>query len=347
MTEFPPLRYGILGAANIARQFTRGLAGSTVASVDAVASRGLEKAQAFAAELGIPRALGSYEALLADPEIDAIYVPLPNHMHAEWVLKAIAAGKHVLCEKPLAMTTADARAMFAAAHSKGVMFAEAYPYMSQPQTLRMRELIAEGTIGRVQLVTAAFGFSIVTPEGVPTVDPANIRLDPNAGGGALLDAGTYAMSLVRIAAGEAPTRVLALARYTTTGVDQTVAATLQFASGMMAQITTSLGTAGNRWAVVVGDKGVIETGYSNHAPPGAATLPLRVKRGAPNTVPFETEELPGTDGFKAEGESFARMVRLGASHWNGASEAESIDTVRALEAIAKSARSGEWVDLAP
>jgi len=228
-----------------------------------------------------------------------------------------------------------------------VMFAEAYPYMSQPQTLRMRELIADGTIGKVQLVTAAFGFSIVTPEGVPTVDPANIRLDPNAGGGALLDAGTYAMSLVRIAAGEAPTRVLALARYTTTGVDQTVAATLQFASGMMAQITTSLGTAGNRWAVVVGDKGVIETGYSNHAPPGAATLPLRVKRGAPTTVPFETEELPGTDGFKAEGESFARMVRLGASHWNGASEAESIDTVRALEAIAKSARSGEWVDLAP
>jgi predicted dehydrogenase len=345
MSESPPLRYGILGAANIARQFTRGLAGSKLATVDAVASRGAEKAAAFAAELGIPRSHANYEALLADPDIDAIYIPLPNHMHAEWAIKAAEAGKHVLCEKPLAMTTAEARAMFAAAHAHGVHLAEAYPYMSQPQTLRLRELLADGTIGRVQLISAAFGFSLCTVDGVPLRDPTNIRLDPAAGGGSLLDAGTYSMSFVRLAAGEAPTRALAVARNTTTGVDQTVAALLEFPSGIFAQMTSSLSTAGHRHAVVVGDQGVVETSYSNHGP-AAGSLSLRIKRGVANTVPFDTEEVPGGDGFFAEAESFANMVRLGASHWNGATEAESVDTVRALEAIAASARTGGWVALA-
>ena len=202
MTDIAPVRYGVLGAANIARQFTRGLAGSTIATVDAVASRDAAKGAAFAAELGIPRHHGSYEALLADPAIDAIYIPLPNDKHAAWAIRAAAAGKHVLCEKPFAMTIAEARAMFAAAAAHGVHMAEAYPYMSQPQTLRLRALLAEGAIGKVQLVTAAFGFGIVAPDGAAKVDPANIRLVPARGGGALLDAGTYAMSLARIAVGE-------------------------------------------------------------------------------------------------------------------------------------------------
>jgi predicted dehydrogenase len=346
MTDIPPLRYGILGAANIARQFTRGLAGSAIARVDAVASRGAEKAAAFAAELDIPRSHASYEALLADPEIDAVYIPLPNHLHATWAIKAVAAGKHVLCEKPLCMTTADARAMYDAARAHKVHLAEAYPYMSQPQTLRLRQLLADAAIGRVELVTAAFGFGLCTPDGAPKGDPKNIRLDPNAGGGALLDAGTYAMSFVRLAVGERPRRVHATSRPTTTGVDLTTVATLEFPSGALAQITCSMATSFHRHAVVIGENGVIETGYSNHAPE-SGKLSLRVKRGVPNTVPFETVEVAGGDGFRAEGESFARMVRQGPAHWNGASEAESIDTVSALEAIAASARSGAWVELTP
>ena len=344
MTSAAPVRYGILGAANIGRAFTRGLAGSDVAHVCAVASRDAGRASAFAGELGIPRSHGSYEALLADPEIDAIYIPLPNDLHAVWAIRAAQAGKHVLCEKPFATTADDARAMFAAAKAHGVLLAEAYPYASQPQTLRLRELLAEGAIGRVQLVTAAFGFSITTPEGTPLVDPANIRLDPARGGGALLDAGTYAMSLVRLAVGERPARVHAVAKYTQSGVDQTVAATLVFPSGAMAQITCSLSAAAHRHAVVIGERGVIETSYSNHAPASGA-LSLRIKRGTPGTVPFETLEVPGGDGFRAEGESFARTIRQGASLWNGVSEAESIDTVLALQSIAESARSGTWVDL--
>jgi predicted dehydrogenase len=338
-----PLRYGILGAANIARQFTRGMAGSALATVDAVASRSAGKAAAFAAELGIPRHHASYEALLADPAIDAIYIPLPNDLHAEWAIKAADAGKHVLCEKPLAVTVAEARAMFSAALANNVHLAEAYPYMSQPQTLELRRLLAEGAVGRVQLITAAFGFGLVTAEGAPKGDPANIRLDPARAGGGLLDAGTYSMSMARIIAGERPTRAFAVGRYTQTGVDQTVVAMLEFPSGAIAQVTSSMSTSQHRHAVVVGDAGVIETSYSNHAPPEG--LSLRVKRGVPGTIPFETMPVPGGDGFRAEGESFARMVREGAAAWNGASEAESIDTVLALSAIAKSARLGGWVEL--
>ena len=344
MADFPPLRYGVLGAANIARLFTRGLAGSDVATVDAVASRGADKAAAFATELGIARHHGSYEALLRDPAIDAIYIPLPNDLHAEWAIRAVEAGKHVLCEKPLSVTVAEARAMFDAARAHGVHLVEAYPYMSQPQTLRVRALLAEGVVGRLQLVTCAFGFGIVSPDGDPLVDPSNIRLDPSRAGGGLLDAGTYAMSMLRLVAGERPTRVMATARNTKTGVDQTVAALVEFPSGLIGQLSSSMSTSFHRHAIMVGEKGVIETGYSNHAPP-AGTLSVRVKRGVPNTVPFEIEDLPGGDGFRAEGESFARMVRLGAPEWNGASEAESIDVVLALQAIAASAKSGEWVEL--
>ena len=337
-----PVRYGILGAANIARSFSKGVAGSALAVVEAVASRSADKAAAFATELSIPRRHASYEALLADPAIEAVYIPLPNDLHAEWAIKAAQAGKHVLCEKPLAIGEADARAMFDAARAGRVHLAEAYPYMAQPQTLRTRALLAEGAIGRVQTIFAAFGFGIVSPEGAPLADPRNIRLLPDRGGGALLDAGTYAMSMARIAAGERPVRVLATGRLTQSGVDQTAAALVEFPSGAIAQVSASMATSFHRHAMIVGTTGVIETGYANHAPGG--TLSLRIKRGVPGTVPFETEEIAGADGFRLEAESFARLIRTGAG-WDGASEAESLDTAAALAAIAASLASGEWVAL--
>lgn len=336
-----PVRFGVLGTANIARQFCAGLAGSDLAKVVAVASRDAAKAQSFAQACGVERSLPSYEALLADPEVEAVYIPLPNDMHAEWAIRACEAGKHVLCEKPLCMTAADARAMFAAASKAGVHMLEAYPYMSQPQTLQVREWIASGAIGKVQLVTTAFGFGLVTADGAPKADPNNIRLLPARGGGALRDAGSYSVSMARIAAGERPTRVQATQRMTQTGVDQTILATMEFPSGILAQIGCTIGAAFHRHAVIVGDEGVIETNYANHAAAGIATLSLRIKRGVPGTIPFETVEVPAGDGFRAEAESFASLLRGGA--WNGASEAESIDTVLALEAIAASAPTGNWV----
>ena len=345
MPDFPPVRFGILGAANIARQFTRGLVGSTGAEVVCVGSRDAEKARAFAAECAIPRSHPSYEAVLADPEVEAVYIPLPNDMHAEWAIKAAAAGKHVLSEKPLCLGGAEATAMFAAAKAHDVHLREAYPYMSQPQTLRVRDLLAQGAIGKIQTLSAAFGFSIAHPDGTPKVDPANIRLVPARGGGALLDAGTYAMSFVRLAVGERPTRVHATQRNTTTGVDLTVAATLEFPSGALAQISCTMAASFHRHAVLVGDAGIIETSYANHAP-ADGRLTLRLKQGIPNTNPFTTETLDGADGFRLEAESFARLVRTGTG-WNGATEAESIDIALALAAVAASARSGIWVDLPP
>ncbi len=343
MTSTEPVRYGILGAANIARMFTKGVAGSTLATVAAVASRDAAKGAAFAKEVGIPRHHASYEAMLADPQIEAVYIPLPNDLHAQWAIKAAAAGKHVLCEKPIAVGEADARAMFAAARTHGVHLAEAYPYMSQPQTLRLRALLAGGEIGKIQTVSAAFGFGMVSPDGDPLVDPANIRLRPERAGGALLDAGTYAVSLTRIAAGERPLRAFATARWTKAGVDQTVTALLEFPSGVVAQVSTSMSTSVHRQALIVGSKGVIETGYSNHAP-ASGTLALRIKRGVPNTIPFETEEMPGGDGFRLEAESFAQQIRTGGG-WNGASQAESLDIAAALAAIAESTRTGNWISI--
>lgn len=339
-----PVRYGILGAANIARSFCRGLAGSTLATAEVVASRDGTKAAAFAAEMGMPRHLASYEALLADPGIEAIYIPLPNDMHCEWAIRCVEAGKHVLCEKPLAMGADEARRMYDAARRAGVHLVEAYPYMSQPQTLRVRALLREGAIGQVQLITTAFGFALVAPDGTPLRDPANIRLLPERGGGGLLDAGTYSMSMARIIAGERPARVFATGRNTASGVDQTVVAIVEFPSGAVAQVSSSMSTAMHRHAVVVGRSGVIETSYSNHAP-ADAKLTVRLKRGVPGTVPFETEEVDGGDGFRLEAESFARMVRQGAAAWDGCSEAESIDTALALSAIARSAREGGWVNV--
>jgi D-xylose 1-dehydrogenase (NADP+, D-xylono-1,5-lactone-forming) len=226
-----PLRLGILGAAKIARAFTEAVAPSGMVKITAVASRDASKGAAFAADYKIPKSYGSYEALLADPEIDAVYNPLPNSLHAEWSIKAAAAGKHILCEKPLAISGAEARSMFDAAKKNGVHLVEAYPYLAQPQTLKVRELVKSGAIGRLHLIRASFGITFN--------DPANIRLKPDLAGGSLMDAGSYPVSFVRAIAGERPKRVHAFATWFDTGVDRTLAATMEYDSGLIAQISSS------------------------------------------------------------------------------------------------------------
>ena len=151
--------------------------------------------------------------------------PLPNSLHAEWSIRAANVGKHVLCEKPLATSASEVRAMFEAAARNGVYLAEAYPYRAQPQTLKLRELLKENAIGRLQLIQAAFGF--------PLSDASNIRLNPALAGGSLMDAGCYPVSLVRTIAGERPNRVHAVARWSESGVDRTLVATIEFASGLL------------------------------------------------------------------------------------------------------------------
>jgi D-xylose 1-dehydrogenase (NADP+, D-xylono-1,5-lactone-forming) len=304
--------------------------------VTTVASRDLAKAQAFARDCGLPHALGSYEALLADPEIDAIYNPLPNTLHAAWSIRAVAAGKHVLCEKPLAMSAAEAVAMFAAAAQHGRHLVEAYPYRAQPQTLKLAELVRSGAIGQVRLIRSSFG--------VYFDDPTNIRLIPEVGGGSLLDAGSYAVSLALLVAGATPVRVHAMQQLATTGVDISMVATLEFASGILAQVSSSFATGYHRHALISGDNGSIETTYLNHPPLGGPAV-LHLKRGRMVGDPVETITTADGNGFLAEADSFEQLIAEGPSAWTGATPAESVAIAATLEAMGLSARTGQTVSL--
>ena len=330
-----PLRVGILGAANIARSFVAGVKPSARVTVNAVASRDADKARAFAREFAVARHFGSYEALLGDREIDAVYIPLPNSLHAEWSIRAAGAGKHVLCEKPLSASAAEARAMFDAARQHGVCLVEGYPYRAQPQTIKLRELMDAGVIGDVRLIQASFGFTLGVGE--------NIRLSPQLAGGALMDIGTYPVSLVRMIAKARPTRVHAVAEWSG-GVDRALAATLQFESGLFAQITCSFSACLHRQALIAGSNGVIQTTYLNHTSSAAqAVLQLRV--GTDKDAVDSFVQTSAVNGFLAEAEAFERLVRGGPTQWSGTTPEESIDIMLTLDAIRASARSGAAIEL--
>ncbi len=317
-----PLRLGILGAARIARQFVAGIHASSAVVATAVASRDMSRAHAFAAATGVPRVHESYEALLVDGEVDAIYNPLPNGLHCDWSIRAMAAGKHVLCEKPLAASADEVRTMFDAARRFGVHLVEAFPYRAQPQTHEMQQLIAAGAIGSVKTISASFGFMLTSRD--------DVRLDPAMAGGALMDLGTYPLSLVRMITGENPVMMQAIGELDATGVDRSVLANLQFANGMLAQVACSFDTAVHRQALIAGTEGSIETTYTNHSGPDNPAV-LRIKRGAGRVDAYETIAVPHVNGFLAEAESFARLVRGGA--WNGITERESIDVAEMLDAL--------------
>ncbi len=335
--KVPPLRIGILGCANIARQFAAAVAPGGWGRIEAVASRNADTAAAFAAACGIARHHGSYEALLADPAIDTIYIPLPNTMHAEWAIKAARHGKHLLCEKPLATSLADAVAMFAAAREAGVMLLEAYPYWFQPQTRDMLNLLNGGAIGEVRLMQAAFGFALQNPEG-------NIRMNPHLGGGALLDAGSYPLSLIRLVMGCAPARVTAHARPAPTGVDIGMMATLEYRDGRYAQMSCAMDVANHRRATIMGTQGTIETEYINH-PSVEVPSQMRIRHGVANTIPFEEIHSAPGSGFAYCVEAFARIVAARDFDAIERAAKASLDIAATLEAIAQGARSGRPIDV--
>jgi predicted dehydrogenase len=340
-----PLRLGILGCANIARQFVRDVAPSKAVRVVAVASRNAETAASFARAHALARHHGGYEALLADPEVDAIYLPLPNSLHAEWAIKAAQAGKHVLCEKPLALDRAQAASMFDAAQRHGVMLLESYPYYFQPQTGAMMALLNEGAIGTVRSVQSCFGFMLSNPKD-------NIRMKPELGGGALLDAGSYALSVIRLAMGCAPQRVHADATWSDSGVDISLMATLYYGDGRRAQLSCDMGAANHRRATIVGSAGTIETEYLNHTaapsvphPHGYLPSQLRVRRGTANTIAFEEIVSADGSGFRFAAEAFARVVADKDFSAVARAAAASLDNAATLHAIGRSAATGEPVRL--
>lgn len=263
-----PLRFGVVGLGNIARQFTQGVAGASGDTsggtsgdtsggakrsvITAVMSRGMDKAERFVADHALSRAKAydDLDAMLADDSVDAVYLATPNHLHKQQTLTAIAAGKHVLCEKPLALSEADGAAMFDAAQAKGVTLMEAFMYRCHPM---MRDVLAKvhgGAIGKVKLIRASFCYHSRKVEG-------NVRFDPSIGGGAVWDIGCYALNFARAVAGEEPTSIQATGLMHEAGVDHGAAAVLKFPSGILATLICSMGGQFDNTAMVGGEEGYL------------------------------------------------------------------------------------------
>ncbi len=232
MTDGEPVRWGILSTAGINRKLLAGARQSDRLEIAAVASRSLERAAAYAKEHAIPRAYGSYEELLADPEIEAVYVPLPNALHHPWTLNALHAGKHVLCEKPYSRRPADVADAFDEAERRGLVVSEAFMWRHNPQTGRLLELLPE--IGQLQTVRATFSFNLTQPE--------NVRLQADLDGGALMDVGCYCVSGARLLAGKEPERVYGEQVLGESGVDVRFTGLLRFPSGVVAELTSAFTT---------------------------------------------------------------------------------------------------------
>lgn len=278
-----PIRYGLLGASQIARNaHILGIRGAlTNSRLLGIASRGAAKATAWAGEFGIPRPYGSYEDLLADPEIDAVLISLPVHAHAEWVIKAAAAGKHVLCEKPMASSVTELEAMIVAAHTHGVVVMEAFSHRFPPHLPYVKELIDRGEIGAVKLVRAEVIY--------PTTDWANdSRANPDLGGCVTVECGCYAANTLLYFLGDDPVEVSAYAtRRQPCNVDATVTGILRFPGGRLGQITASMETRFRACAEIIGDGGRIEM---PNLFTGREVRVLRLGRPDAEVISFDVED---------------------------------------------------------
>ena len=241
------LRWGLLGTARINRRLIPAIRASARSSVAAVGSRDAARAAAYSHEWSIPAAFGSYDDLLAAP-IDIVYNALPNSLHVPWTLRAVAAGKHVLCEKPLGLTAPDVNAVKVAAHAAGLVVTEGFMYRHHAQTAVILDTVRAGAIGDVRLVVC--GFSYLRDR------PHDVRLDPALGGGALWDIGCYPVSMAQLILG-APTQVVGLERVGPSGVDEEFSGTLTVANGGMAQIAASFAASDQAYLRIVGARGTI------------------------------------------------------------------------------------------
>ena len=303
------------------------LARSPLVQVRGIASRSKAKAEQAARELGIQRAYGSYEELLADKEIEAVYIPLPNHMHAEWVKKAADAGKHVLCEKPFAMNAKEAEQAIAHAKSKGVLVMEAFMYRYHPQWKRAREIVKTGEIGTVNAVSTVFTYMLK--------DPTNIRNILAAGGGAIPDIGCYAVSSARFLVGREPTRVISLVhRDAQLGTDILSSGILDFGT-TRSVFTVATQTHPAQRVDVLGSGGTLSILLPFNAYPDT---PLQVSV----TTGIGTRQVyaPVSDHYVEMFEAFSRAVREGGAAPTPPEDA--VANMKVLDALFKSEKSGAW-----
>ena len=318
------VRWGIVSTARINRKFIAGARGAVGVAIVAIASRSAESAAAFAREFSIERSHGSYDALLADPEVDAVYVPLPNAMHTEFTIRALRAGKHVLCEKPLSRRVADVEAAYDIADAEGRLLMEGFMYRHHPQTTRLLSLIAEGRIGRVRLIRGAFGFM--------AGDPGNVRLQAALDGGALMDVGCYCVSAARLIAGE-PARVTASQVLGGDGVDIVFAGTMGFADGVLGHFDAGLALAPRDELEVVGEAGSLFLDDPWHC----LEPVIEVRRDG--TV--ERIEVDAADSYRLEAENLSAAIRGEAEPLLG--RADAVGQARAIEALYRAADTGRAV----
>lgn len=267
------IKWGILGSARIAeQQFIPAIKEARGAELLAVASRTKERALEFAKNNGIPRAYESYEELLDDPDVDAVYIPLPNDLHAEWTIRAAKKGKHVLCEKPAALDAKQTAEMVNTCSQHGVVFMEAFMYQFHPQWKKLKELLQAGVIGELKMVNANFSFFLANPE--------NIRLHSEKGGGALYDVGCYCVNVSRLIMGSEPTEVRALGKFASDGiVDYSLSAVLKFPDQSIAHFDCSFEAADRQFVEVVGSTGSITMNLPYRPDKGTPTLTVSKKSG--------------------------------------------------------------------
>ncbi len=319
-------RWGILSTANINRHVLAGAAASDEVDIAAVASRDLTHAEAYAREHCIPRAYGSYEELLADPTLDAIYVSLPNSLHVEWATRALEAGRHVLCEKPLSRHPELVDTLFDTAERAGRHCMEAFMWRHNPQTKRLAALVADGAIGELRLIRAAFSF--------PLANPANIRLRSDLEGGALMDVGCYCVSGCRLLAGE-PVRVTSQQVVGPSGVDVRFTGTLAFEGNVLAHFDSALDLPDRSELEVIGSDGSIQVQDPWHC----RHPELRLRRGDEVEVIDVTPE----DSYRLELENLGAAIRGEVSLLLGRSD--SVGQARVIDALFRAAITGEAVSL--
>ena len=308
------VRWGLLSTANINRLFVAGAREAEGVEVAAVASRDEARAREHADDLGVPRAHGSYEALLADPEIDAVYLSLPNAMHVDWTIRALEAGKHVLCEKPLSRHPAEVERAFDVADREGRLLMEAFMYRHHPQTRRVVELVAEGAVGTLRVIRSQFSFN--------ATDPANVRLSRELDGGALMDVGCYCVSYARLLAGE-PGEVRAFQVLGGDGVDVGFAGAMRLPGDVLAHFDAGLSFANRDELEVVGDAGTLFLDDPFHC--RAPVIELRRADGT------ERIELEAADSYGLEAVNFSAAIRGEAPPLLGRDDA--VGQARAIEAL--------------
>jgi predicted dehydrogenase len=325
------VRWGVLSTANIGlEKVLPAMQRGGYCAITAIASRSLEKAQAAAARLGIPKAYGSYEELLADPDVDAVYNPMPNHLHVPWSIKALQAGKHVLCEKPIALSAAEAQQLADAAqqHPK-LKLMEAFMYRHHPQWRRAKQIVGDGGIGELRTIQSFFSYY--------NDDPGNIRNQADIGGGGLMDIGCYNISLSRFIFGDEPRRIFGIVELDPVlNTDRLVSGILDFGRGT-STFTCSTQLTSYQRVNIFGTTGRVEIEIPFNAPPDRPTKLWHAHDGTIDEIVFDV-----CDQYTLQGDLFSQAILNDTPVPTPI--ADAVANMRVIEGIFQSAKSGAWVE---